>query len=411
MKLLFICGADIKGGALSCAGWIKSLIAGLDKDIEISLFCAGKDRQNQDMTVTENGRYVPVFFYTSSDMPDRFKHAVDKARPDAVVIFGTEAPYTRAGVDLCRESGLLGRTALFAQGICCACAQSYTLGLPPEIISRYTLRDILRRSNIRKEQKVLLNRAKDEEYSIKQTSNFIGRTSLDEAVLRMYNPSAEYYHCGDVLGGCFYDGEWRYNSCTKRRIFVTQYYYPIKGFHYLLDAAAMLKDKYPDLTVAAAGYNPIQTSVGKKEFKDSSYIRYIKELVQKYGLQDHIELTGMLSAEEMKREYLKSNVFVLPSVIENSPNSMAEAMMLGVPTVAADAGGVSDFAEHRSEAYIYPSTSAHLLAYYIDRVFSDPEGAERLGAAGRRRAKREYDKEHNLRVFESTVKEIANKSR
>ena len=411
MKLLFICGAGVKDGVLSCAGWIKSLIAGLDKDIEISLFCSGKEDQTRNITVTENGRTVSVFFYTSSDMQNRFKYIAEQVEPDAVVIFGTEAPYTRKSIDLCRESGLLDRTALFAQGICRACAQSYTLGLPGRIISRYTVRDILRRSNIKKEQKLLLERAKDEEYSIKQAKNFIGRTSLDEAVLRMYNPSADYYHCGDVLGDCFYDGEWRYDTCKKHCIFITQYYYPIKGFHYLLEAVAILKDKYPDLTVAASGYNPIQTSVDKKEVKDSSYIRYIKELVQKYSLQGRIELLGMLSAEEMKREYLQSNIFVLPSVIENSPNSMAEAMMLGVPTVAADVGGVSDFAEHRSEAYLYPSSSPQLLAYYIDKIFSDPSGAEKLGAAGRNRAKREYDKEHNLRVFENTVKEIARKSR
>jgi len=411
MKLLFICGADVKDGVLSCAGWIKSLIAGLNKDIDISLFCAGKDGDEPDTVVTESGRDVGVFFYTISTMRDRFKNAADRSRPDAVVIFGTEAAYTRVSVDLCRETGLLDRTALFAQGICCACAQSYTLGLPPRIINRWTPRDILRRSNIKKEQKVLQSRSKDEEYAIAQISHFIGRTSLDEAVLRMYNPSAGYYHCGDVLGDCFYDGEWRYEACRKHRIFITQYYYPIKGFHYLLEAVAMLKNKYPDLTIAASGYNPIQTSVSRKEFKDSSYIRYIKELILKYGLQDRVELLGILSAEEMKQEYLESNVFVLPSTIENSPNSMAEAMMLGVPTVAADVGGVSDLADHRAEAYIYPSASPLLLAYYIDKIFSDPSGGEKLGAAGRIRAKREYDKEQNLLVFENTVREIARKNR
>ena len=111
----------------------------------------------------------------------------------------------------------------------------------------------------------------------------------------------------------------------------------------------------------------------------------------------------------MKEEYLKANVFVMPSTIENSPNSLAEAMALGVPTVASDVGGVTDFAQHKTEAYIYPSSAVYLLANYIDSVFSDREKTEAMARNGRARALREYDRRRNIAAFENTLKNIAQK--
>ena len=61
--------------------------------------------------------------------------------------------------------------------------------------------------------------------------------------------------------------------------------------------------------------------------------------------EDQFEFEGFLSAEKMKRLLLESNVFVCPSSIENSPNSLGEAMLLGVPCVASDVGGIADMCD------------------------------------------------------------------
>ena len=57
-------------------------------------------------------------------------------------------------------------------------------------------------------------------------------------------------------------------------------------------------------------------------------------------LEDKVSFLGPLNAEQMKAEYLRSNVFLCPSSIENSPNSLGEAQMLGVPCVASYVGGI-----------------------------------------------------------------------
>ena len=403
MKLLFICGASAADGALKCAPWITSLAANLSGEFEIAV-ASTEAKAGASVSVNAGTRKVTLL-----SCAKLLSEENGLAPYDVILLFGTESPNTRDVLKVCKKRGLLGKTAVFAQGVIFPCALHYAEGVPHRVISRYTFRDVLRRQNIKKEQTLMFRRAEAEREALALTKNFIGRTTMDKAVLRLYNQSAAYYHCNDVLRDPFYDGEWSYDSCEKHRIFISQYYYPLKGFHYLLEAANLLKGKYPDLKIAAAGYDPIQKPLPQKELKDSSYIRYIKSLISRYGLSKNIVLLGVLDENRMKEEYLRANVFVMPSTIENSPNSLAEAMALGVPTVASDVGGVTDFARHKTEAYIYPSSAVYLLANYIDSVFSDREKTEAMARNGRNRAMREYDKKRNIEIFENTMKNIAEK--
>ena len=405
MNVLFVSNIKICDGELICAPWIMSIASGLDPDIRIAVLSQG----SADGTATAGGRAVTIFGYDADDVDGGVGRALKSFSPDAAVIFGTETKQALPALMSFHAHGMAGHTALFAQGMACACAVGYSEGVPAAVIRRCTLRDRLRRTNIESEQLSMYARAEAEAAALRMTRHFIGRTSMDRAVLRLHNPDAVYHRCNDVMRDCFYDGCWSYDACEKHRIFISQFYYPLKGFHYLLEAVSYIKDKYPDIRIAAAGYNPITKPLPQRELKDSSYMLYIKSLIKRLQLQDNIELTGILSAEEMKREYLRANVFVLPSTVENSPNSLAEAMMLGVPAIASDVGGVSDYASHLRDAFIYPSSAPYMLAHYLDKVFSDPEGSSAIAAAGRERALREYDRDANIKAFESALLSIAGK--
>lgn len=407
MKLMLICSAVYKDQVLTCPAWIKGMISQLAPLHEITLFSY---RKSDSDSVTFEGSTIGWIDAASCTDPDRFSVMMKKEDPDVIIIFGTERNYSLAAVRLCCQADVMGKTVLFAQGLACACADHYAEGVPEKVVRRRTIRDIIRRTNLRKEIQNMYKVAADEKEIITAARHFIGRSTLDKAVLRSYNTTAAYYHCNDMLRSSFYEGGWQYSDCEPHRIFVSQYYYPLKGFHYLLKAAALLKERYPRLKIVAAGYSPIEGSVSKRELKDSSYIRYIKSLILEYGLADHVEFTGVLSEKQIKAEYLRANVYVLPSTIENSPNSLAEAMMLGVPCVAADVGGVSDFAEHRKEAFLYPSSSMHLLAHYLDTVFSDTELASRMGMNAKKRAETDYNRSTNTAALEQAFGTIAKTS-
>ena len=113
-------------------------------------------------------------------------------------------------------------------------------------------------------------------------------------------------------------------------------------------------------------------------------------------MEDRIFFLGKLTPEGMKEEYLRANVFTLPSTVDNSPNSLGEAMLLGTPCVAADVGGVSSMLSHGREGFLYPSADPCMLAEDICRVFAMEAEAEEMGAAARIRAQATHDPAKNL---------------
>ena len=79
----------------------------------------------------------------------------------------------------------------------------------------------------------------------------------------------------------------------------------------------------------------------------------------------------------MRQAYLEADVFLLPSQSENSPNSLGEAMLLGLPCVASNAGGIPDMLADGQEGLLYG-----------DALAADALGARCLRRAGRPRRRR-----------------------
>ena len=81
-------------------------------------------------------------------------------------------------------------------------------------------------------------------------------------------------------------------------------------------------------------------------------------------------------------------------------------MLLGVPCVAADVGGIANLLSP-GEGYVYQSTAPYMLAYYIMEVFRQEERAEELGRRARSHALRTHDPRQNLEALLTTYRQIA----
>jgi glycosyltransferase involved in cell wall biosynthesis len=128
--------------------------------------------------------------------------------------------------------------------------------------------------------------------------------------------------------------------------------------------------QYPDTKIRIAGSNIFASETIKQRLTRSTYVKYLEKLSKQFGLEDHVQFTGPLNAEQMKNEYLKCNVFVCPSSIENSPNSLAEAQILGVPCIASYVGGIPDMIPSNSCGSLYRSSDHIMLAYSVCNAFS-----------------------------------------
>ena len=335
-----------------------------------------------------------------------FLRQLREFKPDVVHIWGTEFGHTRNMLQACQKEGLLDRTVVSIQGLCSIYARHYNEGIPAEVLKHNTIRDILRHDGLLQQQAAFEKRGENEKEAFRLCRHVIGRTHWDRACARVLNPRAEYHFCNETMRNVFYEDSWSYETCVKHRIFASSCIYPIKGFHYLLEALAEVRKRFPDATLCVPGKNPMAGDFQKK-LRQDGYAGYLENLLKKYDLADAVTFLGSLSGDEMKENYLKANAFVLPSTIENSPNSLGEAMLLGVPCAAADVGGVTTMLENGREGIVYQGTAPYMLSDAIEKIFSMEDQAEIMGKAAAEHAKKTHDPDKNLRELLEIYEKIA----
>ncbi|MEQ8556266.1 MAG: glycosyltransferase [Cyclobacteriaceae bacterium] len=122
-----------------------------------------------------------------------------------------------------------------------------------------------------------------------------------------------------------------------------------KGFRYLVEALNMLKERIPNMHLITFGKQAGDVFDGK-----------VTEL-------GHID-----SEEKLNEIYNLADVFVLPSIQDNLPNTVMEALSCAVPVVAFDCGGVSDMITHQVNGFLAPNKNSKALAEGIG-YFKDEE--------------------------------------
>ena len=339
------------------------------------------------------------------DMEKRLKNIVEHFKPDVIHIFGTEYPHALAMAKVVENKNKL---LVGMQGVISLCAEEYLAELPDTVVSRRTFRDVLKKDSILQQQAKFAARGKNEERVLHLVGNVTGRTAFDKAFCKKVNADAAYHVMNETMRPCFYNGKWELEACKKHRIFFSQADYPLKGFHFLLEALPGILEKYPDTEVVIAGNTIIRNGLMGK-IKISSYGKYLAALIQKYELQNKIRFLGKLSADQMKQEYLKCHTFVCASVLENSPNSVGEAMLLGVPVISSNVGGVPSMITDRSDGLLFEKGDVNgLIEAVLEMWNPEPAAgvlymtgkmtlAEKLGKAAAIRAKKVHDGDANFR--------------
>ncbi len=253
-------------------------------------------------------------------------------------------------------------------------------------------------------------RAKYEYEIIKNVKNVIGRTDWDYSQVLAINPEINYYHGDENLRKCFYNDIWSLKKADKHTIFFSQAQAILKGFYIMIEALKIVKCRYPDVKLVVAGNNILSMDSLKSRLKRQSYTKYLQKMIKKYDLDKNIEFTGFLDAESYKNRLLKSHVYVQASSIENSSNSLGEAMILGVPCVASNVGGTATMLKDKEEGFLYPYTEPELLAFYIEKYFESDSLCNSMPKNARNTALRRHDWEKNAAEVIEAYNDIIKKN-
>ncbi|MGG0259141.1 glycosyltransferase [Bacillus mycoides] len=392
-------------------GWLVNASADLVVQEDIKLSIAFPRQKTNDVQILE-GEKIKYYSFpevrnkSSNNRNEYLTKIINKVKPDIIHIFGTEYAHTFDMVNICREENF--NVVISIQGLVSVYAKHYMAYLPGKIQRRFTFRDFIKQDNLKQQQKKFEKKGKLEIAAIQKAKHIIGRTTWDKACTTQINPYVQYHFCNETLRAEFYKHTWSLDNCQECAIFVSQGSYPIKGLHFVIEAMPLVLRKNPNAKLYIGGQDITKSKNFGDKLKITSYGKYIKSLILKYNLQEKVEFTGVLNEKQMCERYLKSNVFVCPSSIENSPNSLGEAMILGLPCIASDVGGVSDLLKHGQEGFIYQTDAPYMLAYYINEIFSKKELASDLAKEAKKKAMITHNREENtnkiISIYENIIK-------
>jgi glycosyltransferase involved in cell wall biosynthesis len=138
----------------------------------------------------------------------------------------------------------------------------------------------------------------------------------------------------------------------------------------VIDCFAKVLEQHPDARLSVAGSGPQKQSLERQ--------------CQQLGISDKVAFLGRLDISEMAELYRSADVMLNASTVDNSPNSLIEAMACGVPIVSTDVGGIPKLVSHEQDALLVPPRRPDLLAEQVLRLQTEPQLREQLISEGRK---------------------------
>lgn len=206
---------------------------------------------------------------------------------------------------------------------------------------------------------------------------FMGRTKWDETYVKSINPSAKYFHVDEMLRPIFLNQIWNIHQCRRHQIIFTNARRIRNNLETMLAAVKILKHKYTDIKLNLIG------GINEKD----QYGKLLKNIIVRNGLLDQVNFLGPLRGDAIVKELCLSHVFVITSHIENSPNSLCEAMAVGLPCVANYVGGIPSLIDNHQNGLFYPTSEPAMLAECLQEIFENDDLAINIGMEARKKAR------------------------
>jgi colanic acid/amylovoran biosynthesis glycosyltransferase len=124
------------------------------------------------------------------------------------------------------------------------------------------------------------------------------------------------------------------------------------------------------------------------------------------GLQNHVQLSGKLSQEQIKEKLHSTNVFLLSSLSEGISNAVLEAMSCGLPVVTTDCGGMREAVTDGVEGFVVPLRDPAAMASALQSLWQNPDLRIQMGMAGRRKVINDFNIEQQIQQWVELYREL-----
>ena len=387
--VLWLCNRPIEDSADRRDGtWFTAMARALIESGQIRLATVSQAKVKGAVRCDLEGMtqwVVPYEPLGRNGLPSRrtveaIRRAADEIKPDLIHVWGTENYW-----GLLTARGMLeGPAVLEIQGIKYAYARVYYGGLSmTERIRCIGPLEILRPTSHLFFGKRRFERwGRFEKEMILKHKYISTQSDWVRAHVLTLKPGCTLFNTGIILRREFFEARpWKTpedQDTGAPAVFASSSGTPAyKGLHVLMRAIAILKRKYPRIVLNVAG------NIMKKGIRKSGYARWLQNEARRLRIADNICWLGPLDADGIIRQFHQATAAVIPSFVETYSLALAEAMLVGVPTVVSYAGAMPELARDGESALFFPPGDESACAWQLDRIFSDQALAGRLSQNAR----------------------------
>lgn len=164
---------------------------------------------------------------------------------------------------------------------------------------------------------------------------------------------------------------------------------PQKGHEYLINSAAELCSKYPNVRFIFLGDGPLENRLRQK----------IKNL----DLEKYFIFAGLM--DDHRRIVAGADLYIHPAIIEPYGIVLVEAMAAGLAIVASEIGGIPEVINRNENALLIKPADPAELTKAIERLYNDNDLRLNLGSAGRKRFEKHFNRETMIENIEKYLQE------
>lgn len=395
-------------------GWVSSLQETIEQtaddiDLGISFFFPKNENITQKGKITcypifkkKKSNIQKLLYYwggfkrkNTTHLPEVL-NIIKDFKPDLIHVFGIESPFAFIAGNteipvIVHLQGILNPVlnAFFPQG----------MNRTTFLLKHFSINEWLLRNGYNfafDETKV---RSQREVSYFKNIKYFMGRTEWDFQISRIFSPHSEYFHIDEMLRPPFYESSsWKIPTSDKFVIISTISETVYKGLDIILKTAQFLKQhnilNFEWRVIGVTG--------------NSKYVRFFEKNYQIKGENVNITYLGILNAEQICANFQQAHTYAHPSYIDNSPNSLCEAQLIGLPVIGTYVGGIPSLITHDETGLLVPVNAPYELAYQLQYLCQHPEVMMRLSKKAREIAICRHSKEKIMKNLLFAYQQIQN---